>query len=118
MSELVPSMKLHLGELGDFEATPENTSLYLYLGSLACYSNVFLQGTDPEQPKAGSFVFAHSPAFEDIRDFMLENEYPAHVNLREVPDCDVEAFDRMVGMNTSDIGDSIPDEWLDDGTQS
>lgn len=113
MSEQNPAMKLNLAG-AEFEATPENTSLFAYLGHLACYSHVFLQLGDNERGQAtATYVFSSHPAFETMREYMFENGYPLHVNLQEVAECDVGAFEAMIEQQMSDIESGVPDEWAE-----
>ena len=109
MSEL-PKINLNLGE-ETFEATPKNSSLYMHLGSLACYNHVFLEkGTAEDNTLSGTYIFSITPIFDELAEFMASNGYPMHVNLRSVAQCDVDAFDRMVAQQAGDF-ESFPEEW-------
>lgn len=113
MSDIDPVIKLNLaGE--EFEATPDNAHLYKFLGELACYSHVFLvTGYDDDADSyKGSYIFQNSAVFGQLALIMMNNGFPLHLNLREVPDCDVSAFNRMIDQQVADI-DDFPDEWLD-----
>lgn len=112
MSE-TPRINLNLGE-ETFEATPENSSLYMHLGSLACYNHVFLEkGTAEDNTLTGTYIFSVTPVFDELAEYMAANGYPMHVNLRQVAKCDVDAFNRMVSQQVEDY-DTIPDGWLDE----
>ena len=114
MSEL-PSIRLNAGET-EFDATPENSSLYMHLGHLAVYNHVFLEQGDSDKPDTlrGTYLFATGDWFTELAEFMASNGYPLHVNLRSVAKGDVEAFNKMVAQQTADIGDTVPDDWLKD----
>lgn len=112
----LPKMKLDL-QGSEFEATPENTTLFTFLGRIACYSHVFIQtGPEDDEVMVGTYVFASHPVYENMAQFMAEYGYPMHTNLREVADCDVNAYDRMISQQTNDL-DHIPDEWLGNETR-
>lgn len=114
MSEL-PKIRLNLSD-GEFEATPENSHLYMHLGALACYNHVFLEkGRQEDNTLSGTYIFSITPVFDEMAEFMAENGYPMHVNLRTVAQCDVDAFNRMVEQQVGEF-DSFPDEWVEDGT--
>lgn len=118
--EDLPVIRLRT-DSGALELTPENSSLFLFLGRLACYSHVFVETGETDDGKMiGSYLFASHDVFKDVSAFMTSRGYPMHVNLREVPDCDINAFNSMVAQQTEEIGDTIPDDWLEggDGTQT
>ena len=54
-------------------------------------------------------MFDTSEHFDELGSFMVENEYPLHLNQQEVPD---EILDYYVSLEAEDIPDTIPD-WMD-----
>lgn len=108
----LPVMKLTIGENREFDATPLNTTLFTYLGRLACYDHVFIQ-TGDEDPRTmiGTYVFNTHPVFPDMTEFMVEHNFPMILNRIEVPDCDVEAWQRMVAQHADDLDQGIPEGW-------
>lgn len=112
MSELP---KLHL-RAGDFEieTTPEDGSLYRYLGKLACYDHIFVQTDITENGKTGNYIFLRNSVAEEdiyaITNFMLTRGFECHLNLHEVLECDEEAFSNMISQQIGDF-DSFPEEW-------
>lgn len=111
MSEQDPSMNLHMNG-GDFEATPENTSLFLFAGQLSMYNHVFIRLEDrDENTVSGTYVFSTHQVYERMRDYMLQQGYPAHVNLRDIAQCDLDAYEQMIAQQIGDISDTIPEEW-------
>lgn len=95
----------------EIEATRDNTTLFTHIGRLALYDHVFI--VLDEEENRGSYIFQINPAFEGIADFMIANEYPMHLNLREVADCDLEAYDGMIKGMVGDI-DTLPPEWTNE----
>lgn len=118
MPEQEPIIRLNMsGET--FEATRRNTRLFTFLGKHAMYNHIFFQ-TEPENENGnvvGSYLFSVSPVFNDIASFMFEQEYPMRLNELEAPQCDIDAYETMVAQNLADL-DHVPDEWLDDGSES
>lgn len=111
--EEMPTMKLNMAEGREFDSTPLNTTLFTYLGRLACYDHVFIQtGDEDDATMVGTYVFNTHPVYPEMTQFMLENNYPMVLNRIEVPDCDVDAWQRMVAQQTDDLEGGIPDSWL------
>ena len=96
-------------EGNEFEATPSNTTLFRFVGSLAMYNHVFLC-TDCEAG-TGTYLFNQNPAYETFERYMIENEYPLHDNLREVSECDFDAFEKMIKIYVDEIPDGVPADW-------
>jgi len=92
---------------GEFEATPENTSLFSYAGKLAIYDHVFFVRNNDK----GIYLFNQHPVFADVADYIIENDYPMHLFLRNVAQCDIDAFNQMVHSEASDLDKGVPDDW-------
>lgn len=101
-------------------ATPENATLFLFAGELALHDHVFIcTEADPEASHMiGTYIFLltqEPETVEEIKEYMLNNAYPAHVNLREVPDCDRDAYGHLIEQRVThekeEIGDFLPDGW-------
>lgn len=108
--EEMPSMTLHMPG-GEFEATPINTTLFTFLGRLACYDHVFLQtGEEDEGVISGTYIFNQLSIYDEMAAFLVEASYPMLLNRIEVPDCDINAFNKMVSQQTENL-DHIPDDW-------
>jgi hypothetical protein len=126
------NLELRLGD-EDFEATPFNTTLFTFLGraalngieiDLSRFNHVFLQrGEVDEQTMSGSYIFRterNSEVFDAIVSHIVEHNYPMILNRRDVPDCDVDAYNRTLDQiaASEEVGDFIPDGWLDGTTES
>lgn len=92
------------------EARRENTTLYTHLGQLALYNHVFVV-TDEEAP-AGFYIWAafHNN-FDQIAQYMFENDYPMHLNMQGLSQLDLDAFDRHVTMTCADVDNGVPENW-------
>lgn len=113
MEDKEPCMNLNVyGER--VEARRDNTTLYTFLGHLACYNHVFVV-TDSEEP-SGFYIFGDQPVFKEMAEYMFETDYPMHLNMPEVAECDVDAWNRHVHDMCGDIEDTIPEDW--DGTDT
>lgn len=112
MSEQEPSMHLTM-DGKEFDSTPDNTTLFTFAGGLAMYNHVFVATSRNEQEnvQTGTYVFSLHDAYNTMRDYMLRHEYPAHINLRSVAQCDQDAFNRMMEQQAGEIDGGIPDEW-------
>ena len=109
MGEHEPKMSLQIaGE--QVEARRENTTLYTFLGQLAIYNHVFVV-TKEDSERPGFYVFKDNNVFDEMADYMLKNQYPAHINLLSVAECDKNAYDNHIKSMCADIGDSVPEDW-------
>lgn len=91
-----------------------NTSLFTFAGELACYDHVFIV-TD-EESNSGGYLFRNQEIFNQLAGFLFENLYPMHLNMDEVAECDVRAFDAtMYGDIRSQ--DTFPQEWIGHGVE-
>lgn len=111
MNEGEPKFIVEFGD-GEYEATPDNTSLFTHIGRLACYNHVFFQtDTTEDGTMRGTYLFCQNPAFESVAEFMMANDYPCHLNLHYAAESDISAFNKMVERSIPDF-DTIPEEWL------
>ena len=106
-----PAMNLRING-AEFKATRDNTSLFTFFGRRALYDHIFIQtGSEDNSTVYGAYIFSNAEGYVDMVDYMVTNEYPQHVALREVAECDIKAFDQ------SQLGDlretdTIPEDWL------
>lgn len=111
--EGLPKMNLNVDNGETLAATPENTILFTHLGRLAMYDHVFVTTTQEQETSRGIYVFAEfmRQTFTGMQEFMLENGYPAFVNKREVPDCDLDAFEQILEKHSAEMPDTFPEDW-------
>lgn len=95
----------------EFEATRDNTTIFRHIGRFALYDHIFFVRDEPRGQ--GTYLFNVHPNYNEVADYMMENEYPAHINLRQAADCDIEAFHAMIHKEaTRDFEGGIPDDWF------
>ena len=98
----LPRLKMQLGEYGEFEATPENTSVFTFLGQTAIngimwdnerFNHAFLNIHEVDEDRVqGAYIFSDAKNFDEMMRFFMQNGYPLHVNLRHVAQCDIDAY--------------------------
>lgn len=111
----------------EYEIGPDRASLFTFLGKRAMYDHVFIQldkdddDTDDDdigrgKTITGVYVFSslRPTMYEQMRDYMMDYDFPLHLNQREVADCDIAAYDDMVDREMADLEDvdTVPNEWL------
>lgn len=112
MSESLYSEKLNL------DLTPENTSLFNFLGESAIgphcvFNHIFIQKEDDEgEVEFYAYVFADHDDYDDIVRHIRKHRFPQHLNLPEVAEMDQIAFEATHG----EITPTFPEEWLDGKT--
>lgn len=109
MNENEPGIFLNIDGDSSFEATRDNSSLFRHIGAAALYDHIFIV-TD-EDSSYGTYVFRSCDSFEMMSDYMIENGYPIHLNIREPAQCDVDAFERMILQACERDGDFVPEDW-------
>ena len=98
-----------------FEATPDNASLFTFAGNLASRNHVFLETGKSDKPNTtiGTYVFSVHPTYKPLSEHLIENDFPVHMNLREVADCDENAYQKLIDQAIAGEEDfeTIPDDW-------
>ena len=104
-------LEVNIGD-NEFIVTPENTSLFTFMGEAALYDHVFMKRERNEQNQViGNFVFANGKQphiYEYLMNFIIAEDYPIHMNIREAAECDIAAFEREM---FEGFEDGIPDNW-------
>lgn len=120
-------LHLRFGEV-EFEATPDNTTLFTFLGRSAIrgvqmdhsrINHIFFQtGEQDEDTLSGSYVFRtdkNEQTFDTIVNHIVEHDYPMMLNRRDVPECDINAYFNMLEQKAieeaGDLGDFLPEDW-------
>ena len=88
-----------------------NSSLFTFCGELAVYNHLFLVQEEKEEAAVGTYVWKSCPAFQQLVSFVVEHAYPMHLNLTEVAQCDMNAFDAYLHREAADLDGDFPDEW-------
>lgn len=107
MSEQIPQLNLNLGDGRKLEMTPENSTLYTFLGHTvigemtienSSINHVFVQTGNDERGQASGMYFFNEfdGAYKDMSTHMTEYRYPMILNQHTVPACDLKVwYDRM-----------------------
>lgn len=105
-----PSARLTLPNGEMYDATRENTTLFRYLGSLACFNHIHFAEQKDNETIASFYIFDHVKGYTQLKDFMEANNYPAVINQTDISGTDQDAYYRSA---TSDLhkSDTVPDGW-------
>jgi hypothetical protein len=90
-------------------ATRKNTTLYRFQGANSMYDHIFVLISAKEG--RGLYIFRHEDGYTKLANFMMDNDYPAYINLREVSEGDKRMFDEILQEATSDVEGGIPSDW-------
>lgn len=115
-------LTLNLGNGNEFEMTPDNSTLYTFLGQTAigamlidnaAVNHVFVR-TSPEEAETASGMYFFREFDPDNYDtmtrHMTEHRYPMLLNLRRVPECDMRVWLQRTEAVVEDFASHIPDE--------
>lgn len=99
-----------------FEINRHNTSLFTFIGQLACYDHVFIVLQDNGSGTVeGTHIFEADAKMTDaytvIAGHIQEYDYPMHLNLNEVAQIDGEAFEAMLSRQFLDLTDYVPEDF-------
>lgn len=122
MNEFDPDAHLILNMADDTEIRMDrgNSALFTFVGKTAlggdnCLRNHVFVRIEQEETTYGTYIFARNPVFNEIVSYMLQNDFPAHLNMLEVAECDERAYQLMLDqeMKGETIEDFLPDDWTD-----
>lgn len=86
----------------EFHATRNNTVLTTYLGRTA-FNNIFIWDDQKSMR-----LFKEAPSYDELQEYILENNYPMFLNLGEVP-AEIQEF--YVKTVMQDTPDTMPEDW-------
>lgn len=86
----------------EFYATRHNTKLTTYLGR-AAFNNIFVWDDQKSMR-----LFKEAPSYDELQEYILENNYPMSLNETEVP---AEIQEMYVKMYAQHIPDEVPEDW-------
>lgn len=111
MSEEEPdSVELLIGET-TFNMNRHNTSLFTFLGALATHDHIFLVHEQEETRAYGTYVWNYNEHYQALAEFIMEHDFPAHLNMLAVGQCDLDAYDNAIRLAAADIEEGWPEEW-------
>ena len=122
------NLTLTFGDGNEFECTPDNTTLFTFLGKTALggisidsgrFNHVFFQtGEEDEETMTGTYMFRtdrNEETFDTVVSHIAEFDYPMVLNRREVPECDIRAYNNMIKNRAKaeleDLDDFFPESW-------
>lgn len=121
MSEEVNEFTMRAGGQ-EWECNKDNTSLFTFAGKTVIrgmevpaeqLDHVFrAEEENDDGTITGMYVFRSNPGFLALANFLIQNNFPAHLNIRQVAECDKDAWEQS---NFKDLTDYIPDEFFGDG---
>jgi len=96
-----------------FEVNRYNTSLFTFIGANAIKDHVFIHFEPTEAGFIGTHIWEYFQydAYVAIAGVAIEHDYPMHLNLPDVAECDELAWEDAVKADTKDLGDFIPDDF-------
>lgn len=109
MNENDPRLKLTMNGQ-EFECSRENTSMFTFIGHLAMYDHIFV--LMDEETNSGAYLFKENQkAWQEMAGYLIEYQFPMHLNMTEVGQCDVDAFERTMFDDLRST-DTFPEEWV------
>jgi len=121
MSEIPDRLRLSIGDEIELDVTPENTTLYTFLGKTmigdmefnnSSANHIFIAMDEDEKGRTrGMYLFeAFHPVYKTVADFAIKHSLPGVVNSREVGQSDLQAYMLQVDKTISEFSIQIPDE--------
>lgn len=111
MSEQEPNMHINFNGQ-EFDLKRENATLFTFLGRTAL-NHVFIHHLPNMAENNGGYVFnGYEPtreAYERMAAYMAAEEYPLVLNQPRVPQCDEDAFMRVIARDLDEIPDWLPE---------
>lgn len=101
-----PKAHIQVGE-HEFEINRGNTRLYTHLGKLALYDHVHYNDSE-----TAFYVFNFVNGYDELASFVAGNDFTMYLNQTDVPQCDIDAYDRAISATMKDI-DGVPEDWLE-----
>lgn len=121
-----PTARINIESTGEcVEVTRYNGTLFTFVGRSALhdievdsemFNHVYVT-FDSEQTgdRHALYFFEQSiqnNAYNQLAEFMIEHDFPMMLNFLEVPDGDIDAWEKANGATVDTIADTIPDAWL------
>lgn len=120
-----PRFSVSVGE-NEYEARPDNATLYTFMGKTAIngiafdndnVNHIFM--STGEHDETGElryrYIFLGKEAVENVLGYMVINGYTCHLNLTEVAECDMDAYQnfssKLADAEAEQIPDTFPEDW-------
>lgn len=89
-----------------FEVNTFNSALVKFIGALAMHNHVHM-----ETDYGTGYIFPEVEGYDEVVEFMEENNYPMAINCPQVPEHIIEAHARTIeGMSDNDIDEEV-EKW-------
>lgn len=109
MNENDPRLRLTMNGQ-EFDCTRDNTSMFTFIGHLAIYDHIFVL-TD-EETNSGAYLFKENQkAWQDMASFIIEYQFPMHLNMTEVAQCNIDAFEHTMFADVRSAN-TFPEDWV------
>ena len=106
MSEKEPKLTFELNN-SEYEVKRDNSQLWTYLGRTAIDHVWIEHNLENDGTAVGSRfwreVFEDDEMFNRIANYMVAHNYESHISLRDVPECDVDAYVRFSSANDQEL---------------
>lgn len=117
-----PHARLEMNGSDEVIMWPGNGTLFTFVGKTALSDGIEVDSDnlnhvfvayerDEDDSVFGTYIFSHNQAYAALSKYMFENGFPVHLNLRQVAQCDIDAYEGALQKEFGDL-DSFPDEWL------
>ena len=110
MSEQEPVARLNLPNGETFEVKRDTASLYTFMGALAIYNHVYCYDVKDQEVQQSFYIFNFVKGYNELAEYMQQNEYTQHLNLPEISRSDKEAYERAA-LHDLYTTDSFPGGW-------
>jgi len=126
MSEQEPGLTLNMADGKKLELTPENTSIYTFLGRTAIGDTQFENASanhafvqtgrnEKDQPQGMYFFEQFHPVYKSIAAHAIKNSFPHMANQRTVPACDLRAYmqevDKQEAQFAATLEGALPEDF-------
>ena len=105
-----PVARLSLPNGERFEVRRDTASLYTFMGKLAVYNHVYCYDIYGGERQQSFYIFDFVDGFDELAEYMIQNDYPMHLNMPEASKSDIEAYERGALSDLTRM-DSFPEGW-------
>lgn len=111
MSEQEPNMHINFNGQ-EFDLGRENATLFTFLGR-AALNHVYIHNLEEQGETRGGYIFAGleqtREAYNEMANYMAEQEYPMVLNQVRIPQCDEDAYMQAAARDIDTTPDWLPE---------
>ena len=89
-----------------FELSPYNSALVKFIGELALHNHVHM-----ETPYGTGYIFQEVEGYDEVVEYMEENNYPMAINCPQVPEHVIEAHAQTIERVSGNDVDEEVEKW-------